>query len=95
MKSAYGCTNDDARSMLICYATKGTKITVFNDGHIQKWNDWTTIEVEKTFSGCLTIGTFEKTQKVGDVSVEYRRLGTTGNLDGKVSSFEFETGEKN
>ena len=90
MKDTYGCNNDDARSMSICYGTKGTIITVFDNGNMKKDDDWATIEVEDTFSGCHNIGTFEKTHKVGDVSVQYR---TTGNLDGKVSSFEYRIAE--
>ena len=90
LKETYGCENDAARSMSVCYATKGIKITVFDHGARQKVDDWTTIEVEDSFSGCQTIGTFEKTQNVGDVAVQYNRK--TGNLDGRISSFEYEVG---
>ena len=90
MKKVFKCPNDEARSISICYAIKGTKITVFDNPDLKKNDDWTTIEVEETLNRCYTIGTFEKTQRVGDLSVKYRYMS---NLDGKVSSFAFEIGE--
>ena len=106
MKQTYGCKNDNARSMSICYATKGTVIIVYDDGHLHAadtvnhgsiWSaqqhstsaDSTIIKVEGNLSGCESISTFERTQKVGNVSVE-----SFGSLDGKVSSFEYQVGER-
>ena len=68
---------------------KGTKITVFDDGDFNngRKDDWTTIEVKKNLGVCESVTTFEKTQMVGDVSVKY---GTHSDLDGKVSSYEYE-----
>ena len=82
------CNNDDARSMTICRAIKGTQITVFDDGDLKTDDDYATITVDKDLKGCVNIGTFEKSTSYGDwsgmVKVNYHSVN---GLDGKVSSF--------
>ena len=91
MTEYYGCKNDKAMSMILCNAKKGHKITVFDDGeYSSSADDWTSISVMKNFSGCITIPTFEKSQYVGTGKQVFVYYATSGNLDGKVSSFVIE-----
>ena len=88
MTEYYGYKNDKAMSMILCNAKKGNKITVFDDGeYSSSADDWTSISVMKNFSGCITIPTFEKSQYVGTGNQVFVYYATSGNLDGKVSSF--------
>ena len=82
-----GCDNDETRSMKLCFAKRGTRIIVYDDGNLSPSNDdWTEINVLQDMNyNCETINTYEKTATYGVVNVVYK---TTGNLDGKVSSFE-------
>lgn len=84
------CKNDEAESMVLCNGKKNTKITVFDDGEFNKHrtDDWAIILVKKSFVGCVTIPTFEKSQHVGDDQQVYVGYATDGNLDAKVSSFK-------
>ena len=91
MTKTYGCPNDDARSMKVCYAKQGTRIFVFDDGK-NRFNkdDWAVIDVKKDMEGCETISHFEETKDYTFLSVSYM---TEGNLNGKISSFTIEEEE--
>ena len=82
-----GCDNDETRSMKLCFAKRGTRILVYDDGNLSpSSDDWTEVNVLQDMNNnCETINTYERTATYGVVSVVYK---TTGNLDGKVSSFE-------
>ena len=82
-----GCDNDETRSMKLCFAKRGTRILVYDDGNLSpSSDDWAEINVlQDMINNCETINTYERTATYGVVSVVYK---TTGNLDGKVSSFE-------
>ena len=104
-RNEYGCKDDAARSMLICYAKKGTLITLYDymttNSSISKGYDYTTIYIERDLGNdCLPVWTFEKNYPIikGDTGivfarVEYRYflslLGPNG-VNGRVSSFEVE-----
>ena len=92
MNKKYNCKNDEARSMIICHAKKGTKITVYDDGYLNANNndDWTTITVKKDMThDCSMIDTFQKDVSNSFFNVDYK---TNGNLDGKISSFSISFG---
>ena len=88
-----GCDNDETRSMKLCFAKRGTRILLYDDGNLSPSNDdWAEINVLQDMNNnCETINTYEITRTYGVVIVFYRkRRGSiyTTNLDGKVSSFE-------
>ena len=88
-----GCNNDDARSMYICCARKGTTITVYDDGNLRSnEDDYAIITIKEDLNmmeqNCISINTFE-TNDCGNVACEIE-YPTSGNLDGKVSSFKVE-----
>ena len=91
-----GCDNDETRSMKLCFAKRGTQILVYDDGNLSpSSDDWAEINVlQDMINNCETINTYERTATYGVVNVgyKYRNLGkfpqNSGNLDGKVSSFE-------
>ena len=101
------CQNDEARSMSLCNGIKDTIITVFDDNEMKYdeehnfYGPFAVITVIKSFGGCKTIPTFEKTQDVGEdnqVHVEYYEKSFNNvrkELDGKVSSFKVEPPEAN
>ena len=90
MENDHNCKNDEARSMRICHARKGTLITVYDNGYLKTDDDWTTIEVKKDMGhACKTISTFEENLSSSLFSVNYK---PDGNLDGKVSSFSISFG---
>ena len=92
MKRTYGCPNDEARSMKVCFATKATKIRVFDDSKYRfSKDDWTEIYVRWDMKGCETISHFEITKTYSALNVVYK---TKGNLNGKVSSFMVIPGPK-
>ena len=83
----YGCPNDKAKSMKVCYAREGTNITVYDDPEYREGkDDWTTIIVNHDMGNdrCETISDFETDKDYEFLEVDYK---TTGNLNGKVSSF--------
>ena len=87
MTRDYGCQNDEAKSMKICYAREGTNITVYDDPKYREGkDDWTTIIVTRDMGSdkCETISDFETDEDYEFLKVDYK---TTGNLNGKVSSF--------
>ena len=87
-----GCDNDETRSMKLCFAKRGTRILVYDDGNLSpSSDDWTEINVLQDMNNnCETINTYERTATYGVVNVVYRLGGSQfiANLDGKVSSFE-------
>ena len=101
MLTKWNCANDKARSMVLCYAFKGTKITVYGDPEIRREKDaYAEITVLEDMNdkngkeGCLTIPTFEKSQIINIIDGINLVIPTIkvnypkiGNLDGKVSSF--------
>ena len=66
-----GCKNDETRSMKLCYATKGTRIRVYDDGNLSpSSDDWAEINVlQDMINNCETINTYEKTATYGLVDV--------------------------
>jgi hypothetical protein len=89
MKKAFRCPNDKATSMKLCYAPKDTIIKIYDDPKLRTKDDWVEIKVKNTLTKCYTITTFEKNDDGEDVKISY---GRKNGLNGKVSSFKFETG---
>ena len=88
-----GCDNDETRSMKLCFAKRGTRILVYDDGNLSpSSDDWAEINVlQDMINNCETINTYERTATYGVVNVVYnirRVYNSLTNLDGKVSSFE-------
>ena len=94
MTKTYGCENDEARSMRVCYAKKGTKIFVYDDGKNRSYkDDWAEIDVKNNMESCETISHFEETRDYNFLHVSYKKETKKGNLNGKVSSFTIEAEE--
>ena len=104
-RNEYGCKDSAARSMLICWAKKGTLITVYDymltNSSITKVDDHATIYIEGDLGNdCVPIWSFEKTGPIinnefGTVFArqeyfQYLDVLEPNGLDGRVSSFTVE-----
>ena len=89
MKDKFGCENDAIKSMTLCKAPKDTKITLYDDDELGEEDDFVIVATKEDMEGCETISTFEETNDVGVISVDYKK---NDGLDGKVSSFKVEFG---
>lgn len=81
------CTNDEARSTLVCNAIIGTVIKIYDDPNRSTEDDWTEIRIRADIDK-IAINSFEKSYENEEVRVIYHK---NNGLDGKVSSFEIAT----
>ena len=95
MRKTYDCDNDEAKSIKICNAKKGTKIAVFDDPNYRaSKDDWSEVTVTKDMGNkCSTIKEFEFSGYSADDGILKIDYKTTGNLNGKVSSFTIMPGK--
>merc|ERR1719309_1567476 len=82
------CKNDEARSVVINNAVKGTIISFYDSSNPWVLNDYTIITIKKDITDPITIGTFEKSFSNYFVQVKFSKGFLTGwlpKLDGMVS----------
>ena len=89
MKDKWSCENDVIKSMTLCKAPRNTKITLYDDEELGEEDDFVVIETKENMEGCETISTFEATNDIGVISIDYKK---NDGLDGNVSSFKVEFG---
>ncbi len=80
----YGCINDEARSLRILKARKGTMVRLFGAPHHQRNEGYAFINVTQDITLPVMVGSFEHNY-VG-AKWQIVRLGSGQQLDGKVSS---------
>ena len=84
MWDRYGCANDMANSMTICFAKKGTKIGVYALKP-KPGVQGTEVYADKDMGNkCETIDKFEESKRYGDVKVDY----ISGQLSAQISTFD-------
>jgi hypothetical protein len=81
---AFGCENDEARSLKIRGVTAGTRISLFDSASGSTQDDYARIDVKRDvgINESVTVGTFETDYETADFKVTYIR---NNGLDGKVS----------
>ena len=91
MKNKYKCPNDDADSMKVCHARKGTRITVYDKDDMSE-NSGTHLDIivkSDLGNSCATVSSFDNVGTTSDGSFLYeRRKQGNGKLNGKISSFK-------
>ena len=92
MWDAYGCHQDKAKSMRICHAVQGTKITVYDKTDMNE-NSGTHLDITVRLdmgNSCKTVTSFNNVEK-DDNHYDYlsynRYKKGDGHLNGKISSF--------
>ena len=84
MENRYGCANDMAKSMTICFAKKGTKVGVYPTKPKPGAKGAEVYADKDMGNKCETIYKFEESEWYGDVKVNY----ISGTLSGQISSFD-------
>ena len=89
MKERWGCQNDEAKSVVICNARKGTNILFYSGSYRFSTSElFTRIVAYKNMEGCLTVPKFDTTAWLGE-NEELDVFGVHAtNLGGDVSSFQ-------
>ena len=73
--------------MKLCYAAKGTTITLYANKMFETSNDYAIISVEENMDGCVFIESFEKDRNMENITITFTKVGRK-QLDGKVGSIE-------
>ncbi len=90
MNGTYGCSNDEARSLVIHKAKKGTLINLYGNWDQNGDQGYAVIEVTDDILMPTLVGTFDANYTGGRWKIT--RYGPEG-LDGKISSVAVENGE--
>ena len=77
----------ETSSMKLCYAAKGTTITLYANKMFETNNDYAIISVEENMDGCIFIDSFEKDRNMENITITFTKVGRK-QLDGKVGSIE-------
>ena len=91
MKSEFGCKNDNSKSLRICHAKQGDKITIFDKDDHQRdasKGSYLEITVKVDLRGrCATVRNFNKVENdTNELSYSHFKKGN-GKLNNKISSF--------
>ncbi|WP_421568945.1 metallophosphoesterase family protein [Stenotrophomonas sp. PD6] len=89
MGSTYGCPNDEAKSLRILKAKKGTRIELFGNWDQKPDQAFAVIEVKEDITTPVMVGSFER--KWEEANWKIQRYGE-GTLDGKISSVAVSNG---
>ena len=82
------CTDyNKAVAIKLCYATKGTSITLYESQQFTTDNDYAKITVQENMSGCKFIDTFERSDEIGELSIIFTSIRGK-KLGGKIGSVE-------
>ena len=92
MECDYKCQQDQAKSMRVCHAVQGTKITVYNNANMNE-NSGTHLDITVKLdlgSSCAIVPSFDdvaKDYEDNEYFIYYRRRVGNGKLNRKISSF--------
>lgn len=103
MKDKYDCSNDDARSMKVCYAPAGTEIRVYDhpdfggDDPNNVKDDWAAIWVDRSMGDkCEWVPTFQPTNGPwGNGITRYSDSDGKSSASGHMVVFPFIRNKKN
>lgn len=88
IKNEPHCHNDDARSVNILSAKKGTTITLYDSPSGSTSDDFTTIRIKKDLSKVWNVSTLEENGENESMAVTHHHVN---GLDGKVSAVRVQT----